>query len=67
MIKELIQEWAKRDGSHIVKARLIERRLSTSFVDKLIGNRYNSPLRGSSLTILEDELRKAGFLQEKTG
>jgi hypothetical protein len=65
--KDLIAQWAKRDGQHVVKAKLIERRLSSSLVDKLIGQRYSGQIRGANLSLIEDELRKAGMLQDEAG
>lgn len=66
-IKALIQKWAKRDGEHNVKSALIAKRLSTSLVDQLIGQRYPGEVRGANLTVIEDELRKAGMLQDEAG
>ncbi len=61
--KDLIVKWAERDGDHLVKATLIQRRLSSSLVEKLVGNRYPGKIRGANLSIIEDELRKAGLIE----
>jgi hypothetical protein len=66
-IRDLLQKWAKRDGLHIVKSRLIAKRLSTTFVDQVIADRYPNEIQGANLTVIEDELRKAGFIQDEAG
>ena len=68
-VKALIKKWAQRDGDHIVKSVLVGKRLSTSLVDQLLGGRYGGEVRGANLTVIEDELRKAGFLpsQDEAG
>jgi hypothetical protein len=66
-IKALILKWAARDGEHNVKSALIGKRLSTALVDQLLGQRYPGKVRGANLTVIEDELRKAGMLQDEAG
>jgi len=59
--KKAVQEWARKIGSHRAKARLIERRLSTSMVERIVKGAYDHELQGGNLTVLIEELATDGF------
>jgi hypothetical protein len=63
-LKEHIMAWAKRDGEHIVKGTLVMRRLSTSLVEKVLRGRYEKQISGAVLTVLLEELERAGVIEK---
>lgn len=63
-IQKLVKEWATKEGKHMVMASLMAKRISPSTAEKLASDRYPKEPRGALLTIIEEELLKAGIIKE---
>lgn len=61
-LKQAVIEWSDKIGAHKARARLAERKLSTSLIDKLLGGRYPSTLKPLYAEVLAQEMAKDGFV-----